>query len=405
MAGVRGSRGRPLVEHRSVHEQVFGVVAPTIDSSFGAVSMERAVDGLWSRPGLAMRDRRLITLTVLAASANDAALDAHLDGAVRSGDLDANELEEAAVHLAHYAGWPVGARFAAAAERALDRHRRMTSSAAPVGVVGVGALGADVAAALMASGATVHVHDARPEVAEQIEGATAVAELATLAAACDVISIVVRDGPQVLDVVRTIAAAARPGTVVLVHSTVTTEVIEQAAALAHGAGLSLLDVGLCRPAGMDSGLVALVGGDDEVAAAAAPVIAAIARRGVHRLGPLGAGMVVKALRNAVLYGAYASVSEAIDVARAAGIDVDELVGALRSTGASGSAGLAFVTYRNEWTDGEGAAPDQRLGFVELAHKDIAAAADAGVRVGVGTPFAAAVADAMPAAYLTAARDS
>src|SRR5690349_21066211 len=149
----RGARGREdarLDEHPSVHEQVFGTVAPEVQTSFGAVSMERAVDGLWGRPGLTMRDRRLITLTVLAASANGDALDAHLDGVLRSGDLTAPELEEAAVHLAHYAGWPVGSRFAAAAERALDRHDAVpadpTVGVGTIGVVGVGALGADVAA-------------------------------------------------------------------------------------------------------------------------------------------------------------------------------------------------------------------------------------------------------------------
>jgi hypothetical protein len=168
------------------------------------------VDGLWSRSGLGHRDGPLLTLAVLAAGPNDTALDVHLDGALRSGDLSASELEEAAVHLAHYARWPVGSRLAAAAATATERAR----AAWPL------------------------------------------------------------DGP------------------------------------------------------VYSGLVALVGGYEDPASAAKvdAVLHAIAAD-VHRLGPLGSGMLVKALRNAVLYGAYAGVSEAADVCRAAGIDEDELVAA------------------------------------------------------------------------------
>ena len=67
-----------MSDRPTVHEQVFGVAAPPIDTEFGRVSMERAVDGLWGRRGLEHRDRRLLTLAVVAASANDAALDAQL---------------------------------------------------------------------------------------------------------------------------------------------------------------------------------------------------------------------------------------------------------------------------------------------------------------------------------------
>jgi 3-hydroxyisobutyrate dehydrogenase-like beta-hydroxyacid dehydrogenase len=111
-------------------------------------------------------------------------------------------------------------------------------------------------------------------------------------------------------------------------------------------------------------------------------------------------MVVKALRNAVLYGAYAGVSEAADVARRTGIDADELVAALRNSGASGSAALAFLGYRADWQRGEHAGTPEREGFVELARKDLGVARQVAAAVGVDATFTGAVADAMPAAYLT-----
>jgi 3-hydroxyisobutyrate dehydrogenase-like beta-hydroxyacid dehydrogenase/alkylhydroperoxidase/carboxymuconolactone decarboxylase family protein YurZ len=388
---------------RSTTERVFGYPAQAPATEFARISGERVVDGLWDRPGLPDRDRRLLTLAVLATAANDQALEVHLDGALRSGDLTAAQLEEAAIHLAHYAGWPAGARFEAHVRAAVERQRTAWPYDGPVGVVGIGALGFDVAAALVRRGAELLVHDARPEAAASVEGAAPV-DLDELAARCSVIGIVVRDDAQVLDVVGQIAPKARPGTILLVHSTVSVDTIDTAADLAAKNQIHLADVGLCRPAGMGSGLVALVGGDAATTQKAKPFLDAVAHRTIH-VGPRGAGMVVKAIRNTVLYGAYASVSEGVDIARAAGIDVDALREALDVTGATGSAGLAYQTYREGWLAGEqdpqapGGTAD-REGYVQLARKDIDVAIETAARHDVDATFARATSDAMPLAYVT-----
>jgi 3-hydroxyisobutyrate dehydrogenase len=399
----------------SVHEQVFGVAAPEVGTEFARVSGERVVAGLWDRGGLARRDRRLLTLAVLAAGPNDVALDAHLDGALAVGDLTPAELEEAAVHLAHYAGWPVGSRLALAAEAAVDRRRRAAAAAGPVGVVGVGALGGDVARELAANGVDVVVLDTRPEVAATVAGsieeaatespdrslgrATVARTLADVVERCRVVSVVVRTDAQVVEVVDDLVAAGTPaGTTVLVHATVSVATVVEAAARADAAGFALLDVGLCRPAGLDSGFVAVVGGAAADVERVGPALAAVARH-VEHVGPLGTGMVVKAARNATLYGAYASIAEATDVGRAAGIDEAALLRTLEVSGAAGAAGLAFITYRDDWLDGEGADVAQREGFVDLAVKDLGVARSSAGAVGVDARFADAVAAAMPATYV------
>jgi len=61
---------------------------------------------LWSRPGLGTRERRLITLTTLIGFGNEMALTLHFTGALESGDLTVDELEELILHAAHYGGWP-----------------------------------------------------------------------------------------------------------------------------------------------------------------------------------------------------------------------------------------------------------------------------------------------------------
>jgi 3-hydroxyisobutyrate dehydrogenase-like beta-hydroxyacid dehydrogenase len=395
-------------ERGTGYRDVFGVPQPAVDTEFGRVSIERVVDGLWSRPTLDRKERRLLTLAVLASAPNDAALDQHIDAALITGDLSARELEEVAVHLAHYAGWPAGSRFAGAVEAVVRRRRSEWEGRPPVGVVGVGALGGDVARALVSAGADVVVYDVRSEVAAGVEGAAVADSLTALAPSCSVIGIVVRDDAQVLDVVVPLVEAAAPGTTLLIHSTVSLATVRQAHALGAAQDVVVLDVGLCRPAGLESGLVAVVGGEPADVERVAPVLRAIAHR-VHHCGPLGSGMATKALRNMAVYAGYATVAEAMDAARASGMDVDVLLAAFADSGASGPAAIAFSDYRAEWLAGLGADATERAGFVELARKDLAIAAD--LAAGAGTDAGAAaspsssstfaddVARAMPSAYL------
>ncbi|MEV5612776.1 carboxymuconolactone decarboxylase family protein [Streptomyces sp. NPDC052225] len=60
---------------------------------------------IWERPGLAPRDRSLVTVSVLAALYRTEQLPYHLGKALENG-LSVEELSEAITHLAFYAGWP-----------------------------------------------------------------------------------------------------------------------------------------------------------------------------------------------------------------------------------------------------------------------------------------------------------
>jgi 4-carboxymuconolactone decarboxylase len=60
---------------------------------------------LWLRPGLAPRDRSLVTVSALIASGQLAQMASHLNRAMDNG-LTAPQVSEAITHLAFYAGWP-----------------------------------------------------------------------------------------------------------------------------------------------------------------------------------------------------------------------------------------------------------------------------------------------------------
>jgi 4-carboxymuconolactone decarboxylase len=85
-----------------------------LPEALAEMTMNHVFGEVWSRPGLALRDRSLATVTMLAALGRDPYLRIHLHGALNLG-ISEEELEELFLHLAHYAGWPLGI----AASRAL----------------------------------------------------------------------------------------------------------------------------------------------------------------------------------------------------------------------------------------------------------------------------------------------
>jgi 4-carboxymuconolactone decarboxylase len=71
---------------------------------------------VWQRPGLTLRDRRIVTLSCVALSNVPIAVRTHLDSALRSGDVTLREMREFALHFAAYAGLPRGISL----DRAID---------------------------------------------------------------------------------------------------------------------------------------------------------------------------------------------------------------------------------------------------------------------------------------------
>ncbi|MGH2725702.1 MAG: NAD(P)-binding domain-containing protein, partial [Actinomycetota bacterium] len=91
-----------------------------------------------------------------------------------------------------------------------------------VGFIGLGQIGAPMAERLVDPPGGLVVCDARPEATAPFaaKGARVAGGAADLAREADVISIMVRTNEQVRDVVAEVLEAARPGTIVAIHSTI-----------------------------------------------------------------------------------------------------------------------------------------------------------------------------------------
>ena len=72
-------------------------------------TIEHLFAEVWARPGLTVRERRLITLTLLMCVGNEMTLRLHFGAAMTSGDLSDEQIDELILHVAHYRGWPAAA--------------------------------------------------------------------------------------------------------------------------------------------------------------------------------------------------------------------------------------------------------------------------------------------------------
>ncbi len=91
-----------------VRKKLFGA-APEPSEHFKDImdiSVEHLFGDIWTRPGLAMRDRSMITVAALIVLNREAQLRVHLRGALNVG-ISREEIKEMMIHLAHYGGWPV----------------------------------------------------------------------------------------------------------------------------------------------------------------------------------------------------------------------------------------------------------------------------------------------------------
>jgi 4-carboxymuconolactone decarboxylase len=99
-------------------EHVDGALAreTPLDADFQHYITESAWGAVWARPGLDRRTRSLLTVAILAALGRENELALHLR-ATRNTGVDADEIAEALLHVAVYAGVPAANAAFAIAKR------------------------------------------------------------------------------------------------------------------------------------------------------------------------------------------------------------------------------------------------------------------------------------------------
>jgi 4-carboxymuconolactone decarboxylase len=119
-------------------EEVYGFKVDPADvpGDYTAITVDHLFGTVWTRPGLDLRERRLLTIGTLAALGMGELLEIQFACALERGELDVEGAREVVIHLTHYVGWPRSTTLSGAAERAI-------AAAAAKGRPGAGGTGGE----------------------------------------------------------------------------------------------------------------------------------------------------------------------------------------------------------------------------------------------------------------------
>jgi 2-hydroxy-3-oxopropionate reductase len=156
------------------------------------------------------------------------------------------------------------------------------------------------------------------------EGAKIAANPQEVAVQTEVVITMLPDSPDVERVIagdQGVFAGAKPGTLLIDMSTISPIVARRLAAEAEGLGLEMLDAPVSggEAGAINASLSIMIGGSAAAVERAMPIFQAMGKNIVH-VGDAGAGQVTKAANQVVVGLTIATVSEALVLAKKAGVD-------------------------------------------------------------------------------------
>jgi 3-hydroxyisobutyrate dehydrogenase len=263
----------------------------------------------------------------------------------------------------------------------------MTEGRQRVAFIGLGTMGAAMAANLARAGFGVTAWNRTPGRAPELAdlGVAIAANPAAAAADAEIVVVCVSDTPDVEAVLfgqDGVVGGARAGTLIVDCSTIAPSGSWDFAARLKEHGLSMVDAPVSggSEGARNATLTIFVGGEEADYERARPVLTALGRTITH-VGPIGAGQAVKAVNQVILAGTYLGVAEGIVLAIKAGLDVEQVVEAL---GGGAAQSWVLANRSGRMIDNE-----YPLGFkVALHRKDLAIALGLAGQLGAVLPVSA-----------------
>jgi len=200
------------------------------------------------------------------------------------------------------------------------------STATPIGFIGLGVMGKSMARNLIKAGFKVVVHNRSRAAVDELagEGGIAATSPADLAARAEIICLCVPDTPDVEAVLfgeQGVASKAKAGSVVIDFSTISAQATADFAARLQRSGVAMIDSPVSGGPGgaRDATLSCMIGGEAETLARCMPVFKAVGKTYTH-IGASGAGQLCKSCNQLVMASTVMAVSEALTLAKKAGVD-------------------------------------------------------------------------------------
>ena len=253
-----------------------------------------------------------------------------------------------------------------------------------IGFIGLGNMGAPMAANLAKAGHEVLGYDTA---APEPEGVVAAASVAEAAADADVVITMLPNGEILRSVADQIIPAMRSGAVFCDCSTVDVDSARAVAEQASKAGLGALDAPVSGGIGGAQGgtLTFMVGGDEPAFATVKPLFDIMGQKAVH-CGESGAGQAAKICNNMILGVTMIATCEAFALADKLGLDRQKMFDVV-----STSSGYSWSM--NAYCPAPGVGPqspadnDYRPGFAaELMLKDLRLSQEAAESSDADTPM-------------------
>lgn len=260
-----------------------------------------------------------------------------------------------------------------------------------IGFIGLGNMGEYMAINIAKAGFDLTIYDIRPEPMERVQqlGAKVARSPQEIGEKCDIIQVIVVNDAQVEEVVLGkdggVLAGAKPGSVIVIHSTVHPKTCQRIAALAKDKNVGVLDAAV---SGAESGaragtLSLMVGGDPALLEMCRPVFNAVGKHIFH-MGDVGMGEVTKLANNLTAIVNMQTLREGLRLARRAGINEQKMLEVIKaSTGNSWAAQNweAMLQVAQNYTTGS-------KGMAQVGYKDISLAVAVGHDVGASLPITA-----------------
>ncbi len=219
-----------------------------------------------------------------------------------------------------------------------------------IGFLGLGTMGAGMAAQLLAKGFDLTVWNRSRAKADALaeHGAKVGSTPADTAAHADIVIAMLADDEASREIwlgAQGALAAMKPGAVAIESSTLTIDWVRELGNVANDRGVGFLDAPVTgsKQQAKEGTLKFLAGGTDEVVAQARSVLDAMSTDVVH-LGPNGSGAILKLVNNFLCGVQVASTAEAVAMIERCGLDATRAV-ALLAGGAPGSPLVSAISQR------------------------------------------------------------
>ena len=201
-----------------------------------------------------------------------------------------------------------------------------------VAFLGLGVMGYPMAGHLVSAGHDVHVWNRTASVRQdwpRKHAGTSHDSVAKAVQDCDFVMICVGQDADVLQVSEMAIPAMKAGAVLVDHTTASDGCAKQVGKMCADAEIGFLDAPISGgEAGAVNGqLTVMCGGAPADFDQAQPIIDAYAKA-VKLMGLVGSGQLTKMVNQICIAGLLQGLSEAVNFAQAAGLDMDEVVGAI-----------------------------------------------------------------------------